>query len=123
MTLARNEVTLYAHRFDAELTGHLTKLSAPPRRQSLETTNVHYGNVCWRSKSPDRGYAFIKSDAPIDGAQDGEIFVGGNVLKKCKATSIAKGDRVEFTTRASEQKPGKLEIATIKIIEQMAEAA
>ena len=80
------------------------------------------GVVIWRS--PDRGFAFIRPDAPhaIEGAQD-EIFkLSVNALKKCNAMALAKGDRVEFTVTASKSKPGKVEIETIKIIEQIAEA-
>jgi cold shock CspA family protein len=115
---------------DAALDAHIKSLqpspSKPPRRQSLETMNVFQGTVCWRSKSPDRGFAFIKPDAPaaIEGIKDdAEVFVGQSVLRKCKAETIAKGDRVEFTTRSSLSRPGKVEIGTIRILATEAEAA
>jgi cold shock CspA family protein len=119
------------HLFDdAALHAHIHHLQGnlAPRRNphhQKESLPMFLGTVCWRSKSPDRGYAFVRADAAaaIEGIQDGEIFVGQNVLKKCGATSIAMGDRVQFTTRASTSKPGRSEIATIKIVEQMAEAA
>jgi cold shock CspA family protein len=57
---------------------------------------------------------FAKSDGPIDGVLDGEVFIHARCLARCGIKSVKAGDRIEFDVRPGRQKG--VEAQNIKLL-------
>jgi cold shock CspA family protein len=97
---------------DQAPTAHIRALesTAPAERRprSRKSVGVHLGVI---SSVHDGRFAFVRSDAPIDGVDsDRDLFVFGKHMQR----GLSRGDRVSFNVKNSTRKPHRVEAIDVR---------